>query len=52
MAKILKEVSVVLTEEEIHSPTPIEIRLHVHSELDPNNEEGVLYTIEYPKSND
>lgn len=48
---ITKKVKVILTEEEINSPEPIEIVLDVCSEIDPNNEEGVTYTIEYPKGN-
>jgi hypothetical protein len=50
MGKIIKEVKLVLTEEEINSPDDIEIKFHVHSESDPKNEEGVTYTISYPKS--
>ncbi len=46
---ILKEVSVVLTREEIESKDDIEIKLHVHSDDDPENKEGVTYTITYPK---
>lgn len=48
---ILKEVKVVLTEEEINSSEDIKIVLHVLSEKDPNNEEGVTYSITYPKNN-
>ena len=47
---ITKTVNVVLTEEEIKSSEPIEIKLNVHSIEDPKNEEGVTYTIEYPKN--
>lgn len=47
--KIIKEVFLTLTEEEINSPKPIEIKFHVHSETDPKNEEGVTYTINFPK---
>ena len=46
---IKKEVNIILTEEEVNSPDPIEIKLHIHSENDLNNEEGVTYTIKYPK---
>lgn len=46
---ITKEVTVVLTEDEINSDEPVEIKLHVHSEDDPDNEEGISYTITYPK---
>ena len=46
---ITKEVKLVLTKEEINSPEDIEIKFHVQSETDPNNEEGVTYTITYPK---
>jgi hypothetical protein len=49
MSKIIKEVRLILTEEEINSPDTIEIKLHVSSETDPQNEEGVTYTITYPK---
>ena len=49
MSKIIKEVKVILTEEEINSSSPIEIKIHVSSENDPQNEEGVTYTITYPK---
>ncbi len=51
MSKIIKDVFLSLTEEEINSPEEIEIRFHVHSETDPKNEDGVTYTINYPKSN-
>lgn len=47
---IEKIVSIVLTEEEINSPEDIEIQVNVHSEKDPDNEEGVTYTITYPKT--
>lgn len=47
---IKKEVSLVLTEQEILSSQDIEIKFHIHSEKDPNNEEGVTYTITYPKN--
>ncbi len=46
---IIKEVTIVLTEEEINSPEEIQMKFHVHSEDDPTNEEGVTYTITYPK---
>ena len=46
---IVKEVKIVLTEEEIISPDPIEIKIHLMSEDDPNNDEGVTYTITYSK---
>lgn len=49
MSKIEKEVRLVLTEDEINSSEDIEIKFHVHSEIDPNNKEGVTYTIKYPK---
>ena len=49
MTTIIKEANILLTEEEINSPDPIEIKLHVHSDDDPNNEEGITYTITYPK---
>lgn len=48
--KIVKEVTLVLTNEEIESPNDIEIKFSVHSEDDPNNEEGVTYTITLPKN--
>ena len=47
---ITKEVSLILTQEEIDSPEDIQIKFHVHSETDPKNEEGVTYTITYPKN--
>ena len=50
MNEILKEIHVVLTEAEIESPDDIKILIHVHESTDPNNEEGVTYTIEYPKN--
>tara|TARA_B110000503_G_C6898413_1_gene309679 strand:+ start:236 stop:388 length:153 start_codon:yes stop_codon:yes gene_type:complete len=50
MEKIMKSVDIVLTEEEINSVNDIEIKLNIYSEKDPNNEEGVTYTINYPKS--
>ena len=46
---IKKEISLVLTQTEIDSPENIQIKFHIHSENDPNNEEGVTYTITYPK---
>lgn len=46
---IKKKVSVVLTDEEVNSPEDIEIELNVHTEDDPDNEEGVTYTITYTK---
>lgn len=46
---INKEISIVLTQAEIDSPEDIQIKFHLHSEDDPNNEEGVTYTITYPK---
>jgi hypothetical protein len=46
---IHKEVKLILTEEEINSPETIVIKFHVCSEIDPNNEDGVTYTITYPK---
>jgi hypothetical protein len=46
---ITKEVKLVLTEAEINSPEDVQINFHVHSEIDPENEEGVTYTITYPK---
>lgn len=49
MTKIIKHVTLTLTEEEINSPDPIEIQFHVHAILDVDNEEGVTYTITYPK---
>jgi len=49
MTEIFKEVTIVLTKVEIDNPKDIIIKLHVHSEEDPNNEEGVTYTITYPK---
>ena len=49
MGIIIKEVTLVLTETEINSPDDIEIKFHIHSEIDPKNEEGVTYTITYPK---
>jgi hypothetical protein len=48
---ITKEVTVLLTELEIVSPETITIKLNVHSEADPDNEDGVTYTITYPKEN-
>jgi hypothetical protein len=47
---ITKEISLVLTQAEIASPEDIQIKFHVHSETDPDNEEGVTYTITYPKT--
>jgi hypothetical protein len=47
---INKEISLVLTQAEIDSPEDIRIKIHVHSEDDSNNEEGVTYTITYPKT--
>jgi len=49
MTKIVKQVGVILTQEEIDSPDPIEIKLHVHKVTDPGNKDGVTYTITYPK---
>ena len=46
---IRKELKIVLTKEEIESPEDIEMLVHVMSEDDPDNEEGVTYTITYPK---
>lgn len=46
---ITKEVNLVLTEAEINSPEDIQIKFHIHSETDLKNEEGVTYTITYPK---
>jgi hypothetical protein len=46
---INKEISLVLTQAEIDSPEDIQIKFHVYSEDDLNNEEGVTYTINYPK---
>ena len=46
---INKEITLVLTQAEIDSPEEIQINFHVHSETDPDNEEGVTYTITYPK---
>jgi hypothetical protein len=46
---INKEISIVLTQAEIDSPEDIQIKFHVHSEDDLDNEEGVTYTIMYPK---
>lgn len=46
---IQKNVNVILTESEINSPYDIEIKLHVHSEEDVDNKEGLTYTITYPK---
>ena len=50
MNNIMKSVDIVLTEEEINSVKDIEIKLNIYSEKDPHNEEGVTYTITYPKS--
>jgi len=47
---ILKEISLVLTQEEIDSSEDIQMKFHIHSEDDPKNEEGVTYTITYPKN--
>ena len=47
---INKEISIVLTQAEIDSPEDIQIKFHVYSETDPDNEEGVTYTINYPKT--
>ena len=47
---INKEISLVFTQAEIDSPEAIRIKIHVHSEDDPNNEEGLTYTITYPKT--
>jgi len=46
---IKKEIFLVLTQAEINSPEDIQIKFHIHSENDPDNEEGVTYTITYPK---
>jgi hypothetical protein len=46
---INKEISLVLTQAEIDSPEDIQIKFHIYSETDPNNKEGVTYTITYPK---
>jgi len=46
---INKEITLVLTQAEIDSSEDIQIRFNVYSETDPNNEEGVTYTITYPK---
>ena len=35
---INKEISIVLTQAEIDSPEDIQIKFHLHSEDDPNNE--------------
>lgn len=48
--KIEKEIKLFLTQKEIDSPLPIVIKLHVSEEGDPDNEEGVTYTITYPKT--
>lgn len=48
--KITKEIHLSLTKEEIDSPKDIEIKFHVHEEEDPENREGVTYTIKYPKT--
>ena len=47
---INREITLVLTQAEIDSPEDIQIKFHLHSEDDPNNEEGVTYTINYPKT--
>lgn len=47
---ITKEITLVLTQSEIDSPENIEIKFSIHNENDPNNEEGVTYTITYPKN--
>ena len=47
---INKEITLVLTQAEIDSPEDIQIKFHVYSEDDPNNEEGITYTITYPKT--
>ena len=46
---INREITLVLTQAEIDSPEDIQIKFHVYSETDPDNEEGVTYTIMYPK---
>ena len=46
---ITKNVSIILTDAEIESSEDIEIQINIHSETDPENEEGVTYTITYPK---
>jgi len=46
---ISKEIRILLTQDEIDSPEVIEMKVHVMNEKDPNNEEGVTYTITYPK---
>ena len=50
MEKIVKEVHIPLTQEEIDSPLDIEIKVHVHKDKDPENKGGVTYTITYPKN--
>lgn len=51
MGTILKELHIVLSEAEINSIDDIEMRIHVHSEKDPDNTDGVTYIITYPKDN-
>jgi len=46
---IKKEIFLVLTQAEINSPEDIQIKFHIHSQNDPDNEEGITYTITYPK---
>lgn len=46
---IKKIIDITLTREEIESLEEIVIEVGVHSEEDPDNEEGVTYTITYPK---
>ena len=47
---IQKIVSLQLTQAEIDSPEDIQITFHVHADTDPENKEGVTYTIGYPKN--
>jgi hypothetical protein len=47
---INKEIFLILTQAEIDSSEDIQIKFNVHSEDDPNNKEGVTYTITYPKT--
>lgn len=45
---ITKTIDVIITEDEINSPEPIEIKIRVYAEDDHDNPE-VTYTIKYPK---
>lgn len=43
-----KHITLILTQEEIDSSEPIEVKVHIRTE-DETDEEGINYTIKYPK---